>query len=117
MPSGGYLTGGFYQVYDNPRSGLVSGFLRSARMHANEAAKDLGGIFDLLEEKPTVLLPDGLGKPLRKRIAAPIFDAVDLTQAPPLPLDAIAIPKDNEIAYIMFTSGSTGSPKGVPISH
>jgi amino acid adenylation domain-containing protein len=83
----------------------------------NEAAKYVGSIFNLLEKIPILFLPEGLGKPFRQRISAPIFDVVNLSRAHLLPLDTIALPTDNDIAYIMFTSGSTGRPKGVPISH
>ncbi len=67
-----------------------------------------------LPNLPVVIQPDA-DVPKGALPGLRILDRSDVNHA--LPLSVLpAVPRDS-VAYILFTSGSTGQPKGVPITH
>ncbi len=75
----------------------------------------LPGLLSGLRRRPVVLLP-GTRRPGAGALNdVQVLDDQDLGAIGPL--DSLPAVASDDVSYLLFTSGSTGAPKGVPVTH
>ena len=82
-----------------------------------DAVTEAKALLELVDAPRIVITPEI--SEARRKIAAPghsYLDATDLAAQPTTGLTAPTV-APSDIAYLLFTSGSTGEPKAVPVSH
>src|SRR5205823_4142051 len=75
-------------------------------------AKGLREQFSQLGYTPQLIVIDGVGSGLPLTQALEQLDTIQ-----PAPAAITVVPDPSHLAYILYTSGSTGQPKGVMLSH
>lgn len=81
----------------------------------NESLPQLHEVLRGMRRPPALLLPATDAVSLARELPGVVLDRRDLASA--MPLATLPAVSSDDLAYLLFTSGSTGVPGGVPITH